>query len=222
MKMMFELLELKNNIVDKIDIDVSYDFSKEQLEGTDIRKLDNVKINGYINKNLLGEYMLNLSVDGEMILPCARTLKDVIYPIMKEAALFWDRYLWTSGYQVINDETSPYNGENRLVVAPSFSEEQGPTAVGTTYDQSLVWELYKECIEAGEIVGEDPAVLAQWKENMQKLDPIEINATNGIKEWYEETRVGTESGHYKSYAQAGEWAEIPVPNSGWNIGHPGE
>ena len=23
---------------------------------------------------------------------------------------------------------------------------------------------------------------------MQKLDPIEINATNGIKEWYEETR----------------------------------
>ena len=57
---------------------------------------------------------------------------------------------------------------------------------------------------------------------MQKLDPIEINATNGIKEWYEETRVGQETGHNKSYAKAGDLAEIAVPNSGWNIGHNGE
>lgn len=149
-------------------------------------------------------------------------LEETIYPIMKEAALFWDQYLWTSNYQVINDENSPYDGQNRLVVAPSFSEEQGPTAVGTTYDQSLVWELYNECIKAGEIIGEDPELLDQWQENMDRLDPIEINETNGIKEWYEETRVGTESGHHQSYAQAGNLAEIAVPNSGWNIGHPGE
>ena len=149
-------------------------------------------------------------------------LEEVIYPIMKEAALFWDQYLWTSSYQVIDDENSPYDGEARVVVAPSFSEEQGPTAIGTTYDQSLVWELYNECIQAGRIVGEDAALLTQWEETMQKLDPIEINATNGIKEWYEETRVGTETGHHKSYAKAGNLAEIAVPNSGWNIGHPGE
>ena len=52
---------------------------------------------------------------------------------------------------------------------------------------------------------------------MQKLDPIEINDTNGIKEWYEETRVGQKNGHNQSYAQAGDLAEIEVPNSGWNI-----
>lgn len=40
---------------------------------------------------------------------------------------------------------------------------------------------------------------------MQKLDPIEINATNGIKEWYEETRVGQETGHNKSYAKQEIW-----------------
>ena len=57
---------------------------------------------------------------------------------------------------------------------------------------------------------------------MQKLDPIEINDTNGIKEWYEETRVGQKNGHNQSYAQAGDLAEIEVPNSGWNIGHLGE
>mgnify|MGYP000506104223 CR=1 FL=1 len=31
-------------------------------------------------------------------------LKNTIYPIMKEAAQFWDSYLWTSEYQKINDE----------------------------------------------------------------------------------------------------------------------
>ena len=149
-------------------------------------------------------------------------LKNTIYPIMKEAAQFWDSYLWTSEYQKINDESSPYNGQDRLVVAPSFSEEQGPTAIGTTYDQSLVWELYKECIQAGKIVGEDEALLKSWEENMQKLDPIEINETNGIKEWYEETRVGQKNGHNRSYAKAGNLPEIEVPNSGWDIGHPGE
>lgn len=29
-------------------------------------------------------------------------LKNTIYPIMKEAAQFWDSYLWTSEYQKIN------------------------------------------------------------------------------------------------------------------------
>ena len=149
-------------------------------------------------------------------------LKDTIYPIMKEAALFWDSYLWTSEYQKIHDETSPYDGQPRLVVAPSFSEEQGPTAIGTTYDQSLVWELYKECIQAGKIVGEDEELLKLWENNMQRLDPIEINETNGIKEWYEESRIGKKNGHNQSYAKAGELEEVEVPNSGWNIGHPGE
>ena len=149
-------------------------------------------------------------------------LKEVIYPIMKEATLFWDQYLWESNYQKIDDETSPYDGQNRLVVAPSFSAEQGPTVNGSTYDQSLVWELYKEVIAAGEIVGESQAQLNEWKETIQKLDPINLNATGGIKEWYEETRVGLVNGHHQSFAQAGTLAEVAVPNSGWNIGHPGE
>ena len=85
-----------------------------------------------------------------------------------------------------------------------------------------MWELYNECIKAGKIVGEDEALLKSWEEKMQKLDPIEINDTNGIKEWYEETRVGQKNGHNQSYAQAGDLAEIEVPNSGWNIGHLGE
>lgn len=150
-------------------------------------------------------------------------LREKIYPIMKEAALFWDHYLWESKYQKIDDNESPYHGQNRLVVAPSYSAEQGPTCVGSTYDQSLVWELYKECIAAGKIVGEDQALLDKWQNEMDRLDPINISGSNGIKEWYEETRVGIGSnGHNQSFAQAGDLQEIEVPASGWNHGHPGE
>lgn len=145
-----------------------------------------------------------------------------IYPMLKEAAQFWDAYLWTSSYQKIDDENSPHNGENRLVVAPSVSAEQGPTVNGSTYDQSLVWELYKEAIEAGKLAGEDEELLAKWQDNMDRLDPININETGGIKEWYEETRVGLKNGHHQSYASAPGLSEVEVPNSGWNIGHPGE
>lgn len=149
-------------------------------------------------------------------------LKTSIYPILKEAAQFWDAYLWESSYQTIDDENSPYNGENRLVVAPSVSAEQGPTVNGSTYDQSLVWELYKEVITAGEICGEDPAQLEAWQNNMDRLDPINISESGGIKEWYEETRTGLVNGHFHSFASAPGLAEIQVPNSGWYIGHPGD
>lgn len=149
-------------------------------------------------------------------------LVNQIYPMLKEAAQFWDAYLWTSSYQVIDDENSPHNGENRLVVSPSVSAEQGPTVNGSTYDQSLVWELYKEAIEAGKLAGEDEELLASWQDKMDRLDPINISESGGIKEWYEETRVGLKNGHNQSYAAAPGLAEVEVPNSGWNIGHPGE
>ena len=35
-------------------------------------------------------------------------LKNTIYPIMKEAAQFWDSYLWTSEYQKINKGNSTF------------------------------------------------------------------------------------------------------------------
>lgn len=149
-------------------------------------------------------------------------LKEKIYPILKEAAFFWDNYLWTSHYQKINDKSSAYYGQPRVVVAPSLSAEQGPITIGTTYDQSLVWELYKECIQAGQILGEDEKLLAKWEDTMQRLDPININRSGGIKEWYDETEVRLKDGHNQSYAQAGDLEEVPVPNSGWNIGHLGE
>ena len=78
--MQFDLIRLNNNIDNFIEVNDAYSFNEEQLSGTDLLKLDDVKIEGEIFKNSLGNIELNLNVEGEMVLPCAITLKPVKYP----------------------------------------------------------------------------------------------------------------------------------------------
>ena len=68
--------------VDYIDIDEVYSFSKKELENTDIISLDNVKVTGDITKNSMDEYIINVDINGKMVLPCAITLKPVDYKFM--------------------------------------------------------------------------------------------------------------------------------------------
>ena len=77
--MVIDITELKNNLCEKIDIDINYSFADEQLKNTEIRKLDNLNIKGYINKNVLNRIYIDITVNGQMILPCSVTLKDVPY-----------------------------------------------------------------------------------------------------------------------------------------------
>lgn len=121
-------------------------------------------------------------------------LRDHAYPMLKEMAAFWNEYLWYSPYQ------------DRLTVAPSVSAEHGPTAVGTAYDQSLVWELYRMAIEASEKLGVDADLREVWQQKQSQLDPILIGEQGQVKEWFEETSLGK--------AQAGSLPETGI----WNFG----
>lgn len=78
--MEIDITELNNRIKNKIEIDKSYSFSEDELQGTEIRKLDNLKIDGYITKDVLNNICIFLEASGTMILPCSVTLKDVLYP----------------------------------------------------------------------------------------------------------------------------------------------
>ena len=51
--MNYDLTRLNNNIDKSITINETYSFSSEELKGTDLLKLDNVKINGELFKNSL-------------------------------------------------------------------------------------------------------------------------------------------------------------------------
>ena len=108
-------------------------------------------------------------------------LRDKIYPILKEQAAFYEAIL-------IEDA----NG--RLVTSPAYSSEHGPRTEGNTYENSLVWQLFKDCTEAAQALGVDEALQAKWATMMEKLDPIEIGAEGQIKEWYHETTWGSAGG----------------------------
>ena len=109
-------------------------------------------------------------------------MRDYIYPMLKEEALFYDATL-------IRDN------EGKLVSAPSYSPEHGPRTAGNTYEQSLVWQLYEDVVIAAETLGVDADLVAQWKANQADLKgPIEIGEDGQLKEWYEETTITSMNG----------------------------
>jgi len=76
----YDIIRLNNNIIRSIEVNETYSFTKEELSGTDLLSLNDIKVEGEINKNSLGNIELNLYVEGVMVLPCAITLNPVNYP----------------------------------------------------------------------------------------------------------------------------------------------
>ncbi|HFI0635283.1 TPA: glycoside hydrolase N-terminal domain-containing protein [Streptococcus suis] len=101
-------------------------------------------------------------------------LRTTIYPMLKETAKFWNSFLH-------------YDQESdRWVSSPSYSPEHGTITIGNTYDQSLVWQLFHDFMEAAKILNTDQELVDQIKVKFDKLKPLHINSEGRIKEWYEE------------------------------------
>ena len=112
----------------------------------------------------------------------ARTLRSTIYPMMKEQVLMYEQLLQVK--------------DGRKVMPIALSPEVGPVTSGNTFEQSLIWQLYADTIEAARYLGEE--VPKAWRDTMEMLRPIEIGDSGQIKEWYHETTINSvadTSGH---------------------------
>ena len=78
--MEFDLRRLLSNIDDEVVIDEIYSFNEEELKGTGISRLSDVKITGNITKDSMNELYIDLNISGTMVLPCSVTLVPVDYP----------------------------------------------------------------------------------------------------------------------------------------------
>lgn len=105
------------------------------------------------------------------------TLRSVIYPMLKEQILMYQ------------DLLKEYNG--RLVMPITQSPELSTISAGNTYEQSLIWQLYSDTIEAATILGEDADSIAAWQTTMDQLRPVEIGSSGQVKEWYNETTINS-------------------------------
>ena len=78
--MIIDLTKLRSGLVSEVLIDEVCMFDSEYLKQADLLNLKDVHVWGSIHKDALGEYELDLQVDGVMVLACAVTLKPVDYP----------------------------------------------------------------------------------------------------------------------------------------------
>ena len=101
-------------------------------------------------------------------------LREKIYPMLRETVRFWNAFLH-------EDQLA-----QRWVSSPSYSPEHGPISIGNTYDQSLIWQLFHDFIQAAQELGLDADLLTEVKEKFDLLNPLQITQSGRIREWYEE------------------------------------
>ena len=101
-------------------------------------------------------------------------LREKIYPMLSETVRFWNDFLH-------KDQQA-----QRWVSSPSYSPEHGPISIGNTYDQSLIWQLFHDFIQAAQELRLDADLLTEVKEKFDLLNPLQITQSGRIREWYEE------------------------------------
>ena len=77
--MKIDLSKLIYNNAYKLPVEGEIIIPDDMLVNTDIRRISPVKVIGYVYNNE-EELELSITIKGTMVLPCARTLKDVNYP----------------------------------------------------------------------------------------------------------------------------------------------
>lgn len=82
--MIIDLTPINYNQKKEIIINENIYLKKEDLKGTEIIDLQNVKVEGKIYKDSLEEIILELKIFGTMIVPCSRTLKPTEYKFETE------------------------------------------------------------------------------------------------------------------------------------------
>ena len=77
--MNIDLTPLASGYKDSIVIDATCVFDEEQLKGSSLLSLHDVKVTGKIYAEY-DEYHINVSICGRMVIPCSITLEPVDYP----------------------------------------------------------------------------------------------------------------------------------------------
>lgn len=108
-------------------------------------------------------------------------LANTLYPLMEKQVAMYDQLLeWKDG---------------KLVFPLSISPEIGGLTYGNTYEQSLIWQLYTDTIEAAKVLGKATTKMEATRNNLY-IDFIGTTTSyrNGvasgskyIKEWYSES-----------------------------------
>lgn len=126
-------------------------------------------------------------------------LRDIAWPVMKEAAIFYADTL-------VTDATGRW-----LVTSPSSSPEHGGLCEGPTMDMQIVRSLFNACIGAAEILGTDAELAAELKDKVARLAPNQIGKHGQLQEWLEDIDDPNDKHRHFSHL----WGAYPGSEINW-------
>nr|MCU0781602.1 glycoside hydrolase family 95 protein [Akkermansiaceae bacterium] len=96
------------------------------------------------------------------------------YPVMKEAAVFFQSYL-------IKDPLTGW-----MISGPSNSPEQGGLVMGPAMDHQIIRSLLRACAAAAAILNTDDQAAQAWLQLAARIAPHQIGRHGQLQEWTED------------------------------------
>jgi alpha-L-fucosidase 2 len=122
------------------------------------------------------------------------------YPLMKEAALFFNDFL-------IKDPKTGW-----LISSPSNSPENGGLVAGPTMDHQLIRSLFQNCIMAADELKIDESFKKILTEKIKQLAPNQIGKFGQLQEWLEDKDDTTNTHRHVSHL----WGVYPGADITWD------
>lgn len=127
-------------------------------------------------------------------------LQTKAYPIMKQAALFFNSFL-------VKDPLTGY-----FISAPSNSPEQGGLVAGPSMDHQIIRDLFSNTIAAAGILQTDPLLRASLKEKYMQIAPNKIGQYGQLQEWMQDVDDTSNKHRHVSHL----WAVYPGSEINWD------
>ncbi|MEO8406242.1 MAG: glycoside hydrolase N-terminal domain-containing protein [Chitinophagaceae bacterium] len=122
------------------------------------------------------------------------------YPVMKQAALFFNSFL-------IKDPATGW-----LISTPSNSPENGGLVAGPTMDHQIIRDLFKNVIAASKILNIDQSFRDTLAEKYKQIAPNQIGKYGQLQEWLQDKDDTTSKHRHVSHL----WGEFPGNEINWD------
>ncbi len=127
-------------------------------------------------------------------------LQTKAYPIMKQAALFFNSFL-------VKDPVTGY-----LISTPSNSPEQGGLVAGPSMDHQIIRDLFSNTIAAAAILRVDAPLRATLQQKYKQIAPNKIGRYGQLQEWMQDVDDTSNKHRHVSHL----WAVYPGNEINWD------
>lgn len=126
-------------------------------------------------------------------------LRTRAYPVMKEAALFFDDFL------------IPNPATGYLISTPSNSPEQGGLVAGPSMDHQIIRDLFRNVAAAGQVLKVDTDLSSHLLAKADRIEPNRIGKYGQLQEWVRDMDDTSNKHRHVSHL----WAVYPGNEINW-------